>query len=68
VVPLKGLGAPLLGGGRRGRGDQLVQVVVQVPEKLDAEQEKLIRRLAELENSQVAHKGFLKDFWDRITS
>jgi molecular chaperone DnaJ len=68
VVPLKGLGAPRLGGGRRGRGDQLVQVVVQVPEKVDAEQEKLIRRLAELENSQVAHKGFLKDFWDRITS
>jgi molecular chaperone DnaJ len=67
VIDLPGMGAPRPGG-RRGRGDQRVQVIVQVPTKLSQEEDKLIRKLAELQDSRVAEKGFLKDFWDRITS
>jgi molecular chaperone DnaJ len=67
IFTLRGKGAPRLGG-RRGRGDQHVQVVVQVPEKLSTEEEDLIRKLAELQNEHVVEKGFLKDFWDRLTS
>jgi molecular chaperone DnaJ len=64
---LRGLGAPKLGG-RRGRGDQIVQVVVQVPKTMAPEEEELVRKLAEVSGGKVAEKGFLKDFWDRITS
>lgn len=67
VISLPGLGAPRPGG-RRGRGDQRVQVIVQVPTKLSGEEEKLVRRLADVQDSKVAEKGFLKDFWDRLTS
>jgi molecular chaperone DnaJ len=67
IFTLRGKGAPRLGG-RRGRGDQHVQVVVQVPQKLSGEEEDLIRQLADLQNSRVVEKGFLKDFWDRLTS
>jgi hypothetical protein len=45
-----------------------VQVIVQVPSRLSAEEDRLIRKLAELQDEKVAEKGFLKDFWDRITS
>ena len=67
VIDLPGQGAPRPGG-RRGRGDQRVQVIVQVPRRLSQEEEKLIRDLAGLQNAKVAEKGFLKDFWDRITN
>jgi len=67
VFTLSGQGAPRPGG-RRGRGDQRVQVIVQVPTRLSAEEDKLIRKLADLQDEKVAEKGFLKDFWDRITS
>ena len=68
ILTIKGKGAPRLTR-RGGRGDQLVQVVVKVPKKLSEEEEKLIRQLAELQDGQVAdtEKGFLRDFWDRIT-
>jgi molecular chaperone DnaJ len=67
IFTLRGKGAPRLGG-RRGRGDQHVQVVVQVPTKLTTDEEDLIRSLAEIQNERVVDKGFLKDFWDRLTS
>jgi molecular chaperone DnaJ len=38
----------------RGRGDLLVEVVVETPEDLSDEQEELLRRLAELRGEQVA--------------
>lgn len=44
VVTLKGLGIPHLRG--TGRGDLLVHVDVQVPTKLDARQEELLRELS----------------------
>ncbi len=66
VFTMRGKGAPRLGG-RRGRGDHHVQVVVDVPEKLSPEEEELIRKLADLQNARVGQKGFLREFWDRIT-
>lgn len=51
------LGVPQVRG--RGRGDLLVEVVVETPSELTQEQEDLLRRLAELRGEQVteAKKG-----------
>ena len=42
--------------------------MVAVPEKLSSEEEELIRKLAGLQNETVVKKGFLREFWDSITS
>ena len=52
VVRLRGRGVPHVRG--RGRGDLLVQLVVDVPDDLTGEQEELVRRLAELRGEEVA--------------
>ena len=52
VVRLRGRGVPHVRG--RGRGDLLVQLVVDVPDDLSGEQEELVRRLAELRGEEVA--------------
>ncbi len=52
VVRLRGRGVPSVRG--RGRGDLLVQLVVDVPDDLAGEQEELVRRLAELRGEEVA--------------
>ncbi|HYG73577.1 MAG TPA: molecular chaperone DnaJ [Planctomycetota bacterium] len=51
LLKMSGLGMPDVHG--YGKGDQLVRVVVEVPKKLSAEQEELLRKLAELEKSGV---------------
>ena len=66
IFTLRDLGAPRLDG--RGRGDQVVQVVVAVPTSLSAREEELLRELAELQDDHVVEKGFLREFWDRLTS
>lgn len=66
VFKLDRLGAPRLDG--RGRGDQYVQVVVAVPTTLSALEEDLLRQLAEIQNDSVVEKGFLREFWDRLTN
>lgn len=67
VLTLRGKGAPSVGG-RRGNGDQHIQVVVSVPTRLSQEEQELVRRLAELQEETVKgnEKGFLRDFWDRF--
>ena len=52
VFRLRGRGVPHLEG--RGRGDLLVQVLVETPDDLSREQEELLRRLAELRGDEVA--------------
>ena len=51
---------------RGGRGDQFVQVVVEVPKKLNKKQEELLRQLAELEEANVSpHR---KSFFEKLKS
>ena len=52
VIRLRGQGVPHVRG--RGRGDLLVQVVVDTPEGLSKEEEQLLRSLAELRGEKVA--------------
>jgi molecular chaperone DnaJ len=52
VLRLRGKGVPHLQG--RGRGDLLIQVVVETPTDLDEEEAELLRRLAELRGDEVA--------------
>ncbi|MCE9547875.1 MAG: molecular chaperone DnaJ [Planctomycetia bacterium] len=61
VFTLKRRGMPDPRGGRQ-IGDLLVQVNIEVPRKLDARREELIRQLAELESSHVSphRKSFLE--------
>ncbi|MET0626970.1 MAG: J domain-containing protein [Acidimicrobiia bacterium] len=52
VFRLKGRGIPALRG--RGRGDLLVRVDVDVPGRLTAEEDALLRQLAELRGEEIA--------------
>jgi molecular chaperone DnaJ len=52
VFRIRGKGVPHLEG--RGRGDLLVQVLVETPTELSDEQEELLRQLAELRGEPVA--------------
>ena len=67
VLKLKGRGMPDLNG--RGRGDELVEVVIETPHRLSARQEELLRELAELEHHDVSprRKGFLEKLRDYFT-
>lgn len=59
VFRLRGKGFPVLGG--YGKGDQLVKIVVEVPEKISKKQKQLIAQLAEEMGEEVhpQQKGFL---------
>ncbi len=62
VYKLAGEGIKRLRG--RGKGDLLVQIIVRTPEKLSKRQEELVRKLAELEHTDVdPHKT---GFFDRL--
>ncbi|HVJ87715.1 MAG TPA: DnaJ C-terminal domain-containing protein, partial [Caulifigura sp.] len=64
---VRGQGMPDLRGGRRG--DLHVQIELQVPKKLEAEHEELLRKLAEYEKANVAphHKSWLDKLRDFIS-
>lgn len=51
---LRGKGVPHLRS--RGRGDQIVTVIVDIPTELAPEEEKRLRELAELRGEEVAHQ------------
>ena len=64
VVRLKGRGMP--DPHRRGRGDELVELVIETPKHLTGRQEELLRELAELEQQHVSprRKSFLEKLKD----
>ena len=62
VLTLRGKGAHRLRG--RGRGDQHVIVNIEVPKKLNAKQEELLRELAQLEDKHVSTER--KSFFDKL--
>ncbi len=64
LLRLREQGVPELGGGRRG--DQLVRVLIWVPERLSAEQERLYRSLKEVEDPAPDQMGDRKGFWSRV--
>lgn len=66
VFTLNGKGAPKIGG-RRGRGNQYVQVVVAVPTEMTPTEDGLIRKLAELHQEDVNERGFFQSLWDKFT-
>ncbi len=53
---------------RHGLGDLLVQVTIEVPKKLSADEERVLRELAELEQTNVApqRKSFFQQLKDYI--
>ena len=62
VVSLKGRGLPSAQG--RRTGDQHVLVFVEVPKKLNNDQKKLLRQLAEIEEANVTPER--KSFLDKL--
>lgn len=66
VFRLSGQGLPDIRSGRAG--DQYVEVTVETPTRLNAEQERLLREFAETEDKEVlpASKGFLERLVDYI--
>jgi molecular chaperone DnaJ len=62
IFRLRGRGMPTPG--RRGNGDLVVQVSLEVPKTLTARQEELLRELAEVEHANVsAHR---KSFFEKL--
>ncbi|MBI4216801.1 MAG: molecular chaperone DnaJ [Chloroflexi bacterium] len=59
IIQLKGKGVPHLRG--QGRGDQLVKVVVETPQRLTTEQKKLFQELAR----SLSPEGKKGGFWRR---
>ena len=67
VIEMKGMGLPDLRSGRRG--SLMIQVLIEIPEKLSKEQEKILRQYAETEHKNVMpeRKKFLDKLKDYFT-
>jgi molecular chaperone DnaJ len=67
ILRIKGRGMPDISG--RGRGDELVEVVVETPRNLTPRQEELLREFAEIEHTQVSprRKSFFEKLRDYFT-
>ncbi len=62
VLRMRGIGLPRLDG--YGVGSQMVRIQVEVPQKLDKEQEDLLRKYAEMEKQNVGIKQ--TSFWKKV--
>ena len=62
VFRIKGKGLPSLR--TRRTGDQLVQIVVETPRRLNDKQEQLLREFAKMENKRVSPKA--KTFFEKL--
>jgi molecular chaperone DnaJ len=60
VLPIKGVGVPMLNSPQR-RGDQFVKINVVTPTNLSEEEKKLFERLAEIHNEKIKKDGHLFD-------
>ena len=58
IFPLRGMGVPHLR--TRGKGDQLVKVMVDVPKKLSKEQREVLEKYAKVSGEKLPKKGFFK--------
>jgi molecular chaperone DnaJ len=67
LFAIKGAGMPSLHQGR-GKGDQVVKVVVKTPARLTKRQEELFRELAKLEGEKVTREKPFKSFWSKGNS
>ena len=67
MLRLKNRGMPDISG--RGRGDELIEVVVETPRHLTPRQEELLRELAEIEHEDVSprRKSFFEKLRDYFT-
>lgn len=63
VFRLKGKGAPYLNG--RGRGDQYVEVTIEVPKNLNKSQKEALRRFDEQMNDDRQYEK-RKGFFDKL--
>jgi molecular chaperone DnaJ len=59
---IKGQGLPDIG--TRHNGDELVQIIVEIPKKLNSQQEELLRKFAETEDKTVLPKT--KGFFEKL--
>lgn len=64
VFTLRNKGVPFVNR-RHGRGDQLVQVVVSVPTKMTAEEEAIVRNLADVQGEKVEDAGFFSKIFGK---
>jgi len=62
VFRLGGLGLPDIRSGRRG--DELVQVLIEIPKRLNKDQERLLREFAATEDRSVLPES--KGFFDKV--
>lgn len=62
VFELRGEGLPSLRSGRRG--NEVVQVLIEIPRKLSREQQELLRKFAETEDKRVLPES--KGFFERV--
>lgn len=61
LLTIRGAGIPYLNS--RGKGDQIVQIIVKTPTRLSRQQEELFRKLAALEAEADDKKGFIKNMF-----
>ena len=68
VLRFRGEGIPRLRGG--GKGDQLMQILVQVPDSLTERQREILEEYAEIEGSQVRRSkgGAFKTLFEKFTT
>jgi len=67
VFVLRGKGIDRVNG-RGPRGDHHVQLLVDVPKKVTADEERLLRELAALQGHSIDEKGFWKGLIEKLTS
>ncbi len=63
ILRLPGKGFPNVRG--RGKGDQLIEVIVEVPKKLTKEQRRLLQEFAKTEEENKSPG--LKTFWEKVS-